>query len=122
MRLLRLKTPRNDTKYVCKFMFKTYYWYNRKVMSNILDFIKDELELIKDFLAVQGKFLNGFGNKFLGWVGLLKNVTTKSMYRQRGRFSQTFINVTMALFAFLTVIFSSKLEDLINNKTSDAST
>jgi len=91
-------------------------------MSNILDFIKDELELIKVFLVVQGKFLNGFGNKFLGWVGLLKNVTTKSMYRQRGRFSQTFINVTMALFAFLTVIFSSKLEDLINNKTSDANT
>jgi len=91
-------------------------------MSNILDFIKDELELIKDFLAVQGKFLNGFGNRFLGWVGLLKNVTTKSMYRQRGRFSQTFINITMALFAFLTIIFSSKLEDLINNNANDATT
>ena len=91
-------------------------------MSNILDFIKDELELIKEFLVVQVRFINGFGNKFLGWVGLIKNITTKSMYRQRGRFSQTFINVMMAVFSFLTIVFSSKLEDLINNQTNDNST
>ncbi len=51
-----------------------------------------ELALIKIFLALQGKFVLGIGNVFLGWMGVIKDISTKLMYRQRGRFSQSHQN------------------------------
>lgn len=75
----------------------------------------DELKLIGEFFKLQGIFVSKFFGGFWGWIGVLKNLTSKLMYRQRGRFSQSFINISMAVLAFLTVLFSGKLEDLINN-------
>lgn len=83
-------------------------------MSIIKDNIQSEIELIKEFLKAQGSFLNGFGKRFLGWADFLKVLISKLMYRQRGRFSQTFVGATMAILSFLTIVFSSQLEDLIN--------
>lgn len=37
----------------------------------------------------------------------------KLMYRQRGRFSQSFINLGVASLAFLAVVFSGKVEELL---------
>lgn len=82
---------------------------------SIRENIDNEIQLWKEFLKAQGNFLNGFGKKFLGWAEFLKVLISKLMYRQRGRFSQTFIGASMAVLAFLTIIFSSQLEDLINN-------
>ena len=83
-------------------------------MSVLKDNINSEIELWKGFLKAQGDFLNGFGKTFLGWADFLKVLTSKLMYRQRGRFSQTFVGASMAILSFLTIIFSSQLENLIN--------
>lgn len=87
-------------------------------MSVIKENIDNEIRLWKEFLKAQGNFLNGFGKAFLGWADFLKVLISKLMYRQRGRFSQTFVGASMAVLAFLTIIFSSQLEDLINNSGS----
>jgi murein DD-endopeptidase MepM/ murein hydrolase activator NlpD len=84
-------------------------------MSELKENINHELGLIKEFLKAQGNFVNGFTNRFLGWAGFLKVTSSKLMYHQRGRFSQTFIGASMAILSFLTLVFSSQLEDLINN-------
>jgi murein DD-endopeptidase MepM/ murein hydrolase activator NlpD len=84
-------------------------------MSVLKDNIDNEIQLWKEFLKAQGEFLNGFGKAFLGWAAFLKILISKLMYRQRGRFSQTFIGASMAILAFLTIVFSSQLEALINN-------
>lgn len=56
----------------------------------------------------------------LGWLDFVKVRLTKLMYRQRGRFSQSFVNVSMGTLSFLAIVFSGKLEDLImNNKNKD---
>lgn len=93
-------------------------------MGEIKEFISNELALIKDFFKAQGNFLNGFAKRFLGWAEFLKVFTSKLMYHQRGRFSQTFIGVSMAILSFLTIVFSSQLENLINdsNNQSEGST
>lgn len=75
----------------------------------------EELKLIGEFFKFQGLFLAKFLGGFWGWIGTLKVLASKLMYRQRGRFSQSFINISMAVLAFLTVLFSGKLEDLIND-------
>ncbi|MDD4027274.1 MAG: peptidoglycan DD-metalloendopeptidase family protein [Candidatus Shapirobacteria bacterium] len=87
---------------------------------SIKENIDGEIGLVKEFLNAQGEFLNGFGKRFLGWAEFLKVLISKLMYRQRGRFSQTFVGASMALLFFLTIVFSSQLESLINN--SDKST
>ena len=92
-------------------------------MSVLKDNIDNEIQLWKEFLKAQGEFLNGFGKTFLGWAEFLKILISKLMYRQRGRFSQTFIGASMAILAFLTIVFSSQLEALINNSNkSEGST
>jgi len=84
-------------------------------MSDLKENISNEFGLMGNFLKAQGRFLNGFGKRFLGWLGFLKMLISKMMYRQRGRFSQTFIGASMAVLSFLTIIFSSTLEDIINS-------
>ncbi len=91
-------------------------------MFDFRENIESEIGLWKEFLKAQGKFLNGFGKRFLGWAEFLKVFFARLMYRQRGRFSQTFIGSSMAVLAFLTIVFSSQLEALINNSNSDKST
>lgn len=87
-------------------------------MSDLKDNINNEIQLWKEFLKAQGVFLDGFGKRFLGWAEFLKVLTSKLMYRQRGRFSQTFIGASMAILSFLTIVFSSQLEDLINSSNN----
>lgn len=82
--------------------------------------INRELALIGVFLGLQGRFLMGIGNVFLGWMGVIKDVSTKLMYRQRGRFSQSFINTSMALMFFLAIVFSGKVEELIANRNNSS--
>ncbi|HPT66154.1 MAG TPA: M23 family metallopeptidase [Candidatus Woesebacteria bacterium] len=84
-------------------------------MSELKENISNEIKLWKEFLKAQGEFLGGFSKAFLGWAEFLKVFFSKMMYRQRGRFSQTFIGASMAILAFLTIVFSSQLESLINN-------
>lgn len=92
-------------------------------MSDLKENINSEIKLWSEFLKAQGRFLNGFGKTFLGWAGFLKIITSKTMYRQRGRFSQTFIGASMAILSFLTIVFSSQLENLINsNNNGEGST
>ncbi len=62
----------------------------------------------------------GFLKKFLGWAEWIKVQVSKLMYRQRGRFSQSFVNVTMFTLFFLVILFSGTLESLvINNEGSE---
>lgn len=72
-----------------------------------------EKKLMGEFLVSQGKYWTLVGKMMLGWVLVIKDQATKLMYRQRGRFSQSFINVSVALMSFLAIVFSGKLEDLI---------
>ena len=74
-----------------------------------------ELELIKEFLKQEGIFIANFFKSFLGWASWLKDQLSKLMYRQRGRFSQTFVNVSMAFLFFLVIVFSGTLENLVVN-------
>lgn len=86
-------------------------------MSDFKENIINELNLIGNFLKAQGRFLGGFSKTFLGWAEFLKVLTSKLMYRQRGRFSQTFIGASMAILSFLTIVFSSQLEALITSSS-----
>lgn len=72
-----------------------------------------EIVLIRSFLVDQSVFWEGVFTVWLGWVGIIKSGSAKMMYRQRGRFSQTFINVSMASLSFLAIVFSGKVEELI---------
>ncbi len=85
------------------------------------EYIKKEIELIKQFLKLQGWYWADVGKRFLGWVEVIKGIIAKLMYRQRGRFSQSFVNVSMAMIFFLAITFSGKLEDLINSKNNKES-
>ena len=72
-----------------------------------------EKKLIVDFFLAQGKYWSLTGKVLLGWLLVIKDVSTKLMYRQRGRFSQSFVNVSVAMMFFLAIVFSGKLEDLM---------
>lgn len=84
--------------------------------------LNKELTLIGDFLKLQSSFVLGIGNIFLGWLGVIKDISTKLMYRQRGRFSQSFINTSIALMSFLAIVFSGTVEELIANNNNQSST
>ena len=84
-------------------------------MFELRERLKEELELIREFLKQEGIFVAGFSKSFLWWADWLKNLVSKLMYRQRGRFSQTFINVSMAFLFFLVILFSGTLENLVIN-------
>lgn len=78
--------------------------------------IKEEWELMGEFFGEQGKIIAETGEIFLGWAGVIKTEAARLMYRQRGRFSQTFINISMAGLVFLAILFSGKIEELVNKK------
>jgi len=75
-----------------------------------------EKRLMGDFAMAQVKYFSLAGKVFLGWLLVIKDIFTKLMYRQRGRFSQSFVNVSVALMFFLAIVFSGKLEDLIMSR------
>lgn len=77
--------------------------------------IEKEKKLLGEFLGLQINFWGQMVQRFLWWLLFLKDESVKLMYRQRGRFSQSFINASMAIMSFLAIVFSGKVEDLINN-------
>ena len=89
-------------------------------MFDFRDWWSTEVKLIQEFLKNEGVFVVGFLKKFLGWAEWIKVQVSKLMYRQRGRFSQSFVNVTMFTLFFLVILFSGTLESLvINNEGSE---
>ena len=84
-------------------------------MFDFKERLKEELELMGEFLKQEGVFLAGFFKSFLGWIDWIKTQVSKLMYRQRGRFSQTFVNASMAFLFFLVIVFSGTLENLVIN-------
>mgnify|MGYP001604180630 CR=1 FL=1 len=80
--------------------------------------MREEIKLIGQFLKLQGAFISEIGALFLGWIGVLKRMLSRLMYKQRGRFSQTFVSVSMAVLAFGTIGFSGELEAIINKRES----
>jgi murein DD-endopeptidase MepM/ murein hydrolase activator NlpD len=88
----------------------------KKIIESIKEFLENEGRLIKQFFGLQGRFWTEIGTLLLGWVGVLKDGTSKLMYKQRGRFSQSFVSVSLALLCFGAIVFSGQLEDLIRRK------
>ena len=91
-------------------------------MFDFRNWLVEESKLIQEFLKNEGVFMVEFFKKFLGWAEWIKVQTSKLMYRQRGRFSQSFVNVAMFTLFFLVILFSGTLENLvINSEGSETS-
>lgn len=88
----------------------------KKIIENIRDFWESEGQLIKQFLGFQGRFWAEIGTLFLGWVVTIKDGTAKLMYKQRGRFSQSFVSISLGLLCFGAIVFSGTLEDIIKRR------
>jgi murein DD-endopeptidase MepM/ murein hydrolase activator NlpD len=84
-------------------------------MFDFKNTITNELKLISEFLKLEGLAVSRLFKWTLGWVGWIKILISKLMYRQRGRFSQSFVNVSMAFLFFVVIIFSGTLENLVVN-------
>ncbi len=84
-------------------------------MFDFKDRLISEGKLIQEFLKNEGVFVVIFFRKFLGWTEWIKVQISKLMYRQRGRFSQSFVNISMFTLFFLVILFSGTLENLIIN-------
>ncbi|MFZ2152880.1 MAG: M23 family metallopeptidase [Microgenomates group bacterium] len=81
--------------------------------------IKKEWEQFSKFVKLQAEYWGWVGKVFLGWTDEIKKVVSRLMYRQRGRFSQSFVNVSMAGLFFGAIVFSGKIEEMINGNRSD---
>jgi murein DD-endopeptidase MepM/ murein hydrolase activator NlpD len=88
-------------------------------MSDFREKLADELKLIREFLKVEGVFWMSFLKSFWGGADWLKNQVLRLMYRQRGRFSQSFINASMAFLFFVVITFSGTLESLVIDNSGD---
>lgn len=75
--------------------------------------LEKEVELLSQFWKDQVGFWAWVVEVVLGWSGVIKNNLSKMMYRQRGRFSQSFVNVGMAGLAFVAMVFSGTIESII---------
>lgn len=84
-------------------------------MFDVKELITSELKLISEFLKLEGLLVSRVIKGTLGWAEWIKILISKLMYRQRGRFSQTFINVSMAFLFFVVILFSGTLENLVVN-------
>ncbi len=78
----------------------------------------EEWKNLGEFFRWQGKFWAEIGNLLLGWLSFSKTGLSRLMYRQRGRFSQGFVSVSLAILCFVAIIFSGTLEDLIRDSSS----
>ena len=81
--------------------------------------INKEKELLGRFFKVEVEFLVEVINMLLGWIGVFKKIVVKLMYRQRGRFSQSFVNFSMAVMVFLAIVFSGKVEELLAKDSTE---
>ncbi len=82
-------------------------------MFDFRERVEDEIKLIREFLKFEGIFVAGFFKSFLGWTDWIKVQMSKLMYRQRGRFSQSFVNASMAFLFLVVILFSGALENLV---------
>lgn len=82
------------------------------------EFLIEEWKNLREFFRWQGKFWAEIGNLLLGWLSFSKTGLSRLMYRQRGRFSQGFVSVSLAILCFVAIIFSGTLEDLIRDSSS----
>ena len=82
--------------------------------------IEKEIELIKRFGKLQSIYWSGRGKTLWGWSDGLKGVMAKLMYRQRGRFSQSFVNVSMAMLFFGAIVLSGTVENLVDNSKNSS--
>ncbi len=87
-------------------------------MKEIREILGNEAREMGEFLKWQGKFWAEIGHSLLGWILFSKTGLSRLMYRQRGRFSQGFVSVALAVLCFVAIIFSGTLEDLIKDKNS----
>lgn len=83
--------------------------------------IEEEGLLIRRFWQLQSRYWSGVGQIFLGWIAEIKKMLAKMMYRQRGRFSQSFVNVSMAVLFFGAIVFSGTVESLISQSRNNFS-
>jgi murein DD-endopeptidase MepM/ murein hydrolase activator NlpD len=91
----------------------------KKIIESIKEYFEYEGQLIKQFLGLQGRFWAEIGSLFLGWVVNIKDGTAKLMYKQRGRFSQSFVSISLAILCFGVIVFSGTLEDLIKRNDNN---
>ena len=82
--------------------------------------IEEEIVKIRRFGELQVQYLTRIGTMFLGWSDEIKKVLAKLMYRQRGRFSSSFVNVSMAVIFFGAIVTSGKMEELIAKSRSNS--
>jgi murein DD-endopeptidase MepM/ murein hydrolase activator NlpD len=82
--------------------------------------IDNEKILIGKFWRLEVAYWAGMGKIFLGWSEEIKGVMAKLMYRQRGRFSQSFVNVSMAVIFFGAIVLSGTVENLVNNSRNNS--
>lgn len=82
--------------------------------------LENERQLLRKFWQLELGFGAGMGRIFWGWVGEIKVLVAKLMYRQRGRFSQSFVNASMALIFFVAIILSGTVEDMVSNSKNRA--
>ena len=82
-------------------------------MFDFRERVDDEIKIISEFLKFEGVFAAGFFKSFLGWADWIKVQMSRLMYRQRGRFSQSFVNASMAFLFLVVILFSGALENLV---------
>jgi LysM repeat protein len=75
--------------------------------------LEKEKELLIEFVKLEGRLGEKVLEALLGWAGEIKSTAAKLMYRQRGRFSQSFINMSMGVMAFGAIALSSEIESLM---------
>jgi hypothetical protein len=78
------------------------------------DDIRKEWSKFSKFISLQAQYWSRVGKLFLGWTDEIKKILARLMYRQRGRFSQSFVNVSMASLFFLAIVLSGKVEELMS--------
>lgn len=82
----------------------------------MIEDLKNELGLVRRFLELQWRYWGSVLAWLLGWTGEIKKFVSRLMYRQRGRFSQSFINASMAGLFFAAIFFSGKVEEMISGR------
>lgn len=78
--------------------------------------VRRESESIREFLREEGRWWGRIAGWALGWVGVIKVGVSKLMYRQRGKYSASFVNASMAVLFFAAIIFSGRVEELLVRK------
>lgn len=88
-------------------------------MAKWLNIVKTEAQEFKEFLAVFGHFLFKRGYRAFRVFEWGKGLLAKLLYRQRGRFSQPFLHMSMAALVALAVALAPVLATSLPSGTND---